>query len=275
MTRLKGARVSQVPDITVVWKFNNRWGVTTQGRPESVDAMLETETDVLKIYLKEGKTLMGRPPMKLVKELKTFCGITEELCMHLFHILVSDDIGDIESSLAREGLLTGETGSLEDAGLKGDAEASSGGLTVSHGGVNPDVAATRDAVDAFDTLTLADYFGKETHTSPASLTYHGDSTRYCGHDDDRSATSAGDTDISRGFANPAQRGLAAFSDPKARWGHVPPRQAAGSRRQRGRSNGVDPLRLEMPRALVDDVLEDEESQFRAEIYVGSLTSRFR
>jgi hypothetical protein len=274
VTKLKGARVSQVPDITVVWKFNNRWGVTTQGRPESVDVMLDTETDVLNIYLKEGKALMGKPPMKLVKELKTLCGITEELSVHLFHILVSDDIRDIESNLAREGLLTGETGSLEDAGLKGDAEASTGGLTVSHGGVNPDVAATRDAVDAFDTLTLADYFGKETDTSPASLTYHGDSMSYYG-DDDRSATSAGNTGIGRGFVNPAQRGLAAFSNLKARLGHVSPRQAAESRRQRGRSNGVDPLRLEMPRALLNDVLENEESQFTAKIYIGSLTSRFR
>ncbi|KAK3897311.1 hypothetical protein C8A05DRAFT_48025 [Staphylotrichum tortipilum] len=251
-TQLKNVQVSRVA-MTVIWQFCNEWGDTVQGRPESVDFMVDAGTDVLKIYIKEGKATLDKPPGKFIRELKTLFGIPDGALDYLLDILIKEDTSDIERDLTREGLLTDETDAPEDAIPDGVVFSTTRpARPCPEDRPIADMPATEEAVDerpGSDPLTFADFFG-----SDKSRYRYGNDRDDDNHDYDRRvSTSAAGESMADRYENLIREGL---------------REVSKSRRSRGWADVPRPMNP------LYDVPGAEESLFIAELWVGSMISSF-
>lgn len=239
--------------MTVIWQFCNEWGDRVQGRPVSVDFMVDAGTDVLKIYLKEGKVTLDKPPGKFVTELKTLFGIPDDSLGCLFDILIKEDTSDVERDLTREGLLTGETDAPGDAipdGVVVSITRPAASRRENRATTNmPATKEARDEQPDSDLLTFADFFGTDK-----SRYRYGDDSDDGDYDDDKGASTSatGESSADR-YENLIRQGL---------------RKVAKSRRSRGRADVPRPMNV------LYDVPGAEESLFIAELWVGSTISLF-
>ncbi|KLU86253.1 hypothetical protein MAPG_05269 [Magnaporthiopsis poae ATCC 64411] len=275
-TRLKkqlaGVQVYRVREITVVWEFTNQWGVTTQGTPERVDAMLDnTKADALRVYLEEN-AVVGRPPLKLVDELKTLCGIADKLGTWLSHILVSDDPRKIERELTREGLLVpGDDDDKPQWPPQHEdllAPDHDGGSGKTQGPAQRENLLVLDddygdpAADPYDALPSAD-----------ALT---NSESHCGGYSPNVTRAGRGAAVGGGFENSARRGLAAFANLKGRLGQISRGRMRDPEPPRNKDyyyRGSGMQRVAMPVPPLEDIYEDEERQFAAELYVSDFLAR--
>ncbi|KAI3321654.1 hypothetical protein HD806DRAFT_545850 [Xylariaceae sp. AK1471] len=102
INRLRSIRVFEVEGIRLSWNLTNKSGEVFLGQPEEGRAMLTADDELLKVYLVKNDMKIGCPPLELVDELATYCGIDiNEHIRLLSHILVQNDIGRIEQDLDR------------------------------------------------------------------------------------------------------------------------------------------------------------------------------
>ncbi|KAI3322975.1 hypothetical protein HD806DRAFT_94651 [Xylariaceae sp. AK1471] len=265
-------QVFQVQGISSAYKLRTSSGAIVQGRREDGQVMLDTDTAALKIFITSGKAKIGQPPRQLINELQGLCGIADNHLTHLFYILMSENVYEIEGEMSRDGLLDNVLDFLNADSPVAKVLAPKGLATLGLKTVQisaPILASRLDVTG--DTKpnpkSSISLLQGNLGIPPRQISVKGSTSLNTQSSNFTESGPSGGTATGRLLEdNRSVWGLGAYTNRKAYWGHVPPLRKVKRALPKGRKRGL--VSLSMPITMLRDNLEDEEDQFIAELHVN-------